>query len=98
MKQFRKILIAVGFLIVCFGLYTIAVIIHDRPSLEGHKTVICIPVYGQSYALGEEAKRITNYDSLRFNYDGRIVTEKMNYVFGYYDQPLNSPCMVWQKT
>lgn len=85
MKLFRKILIAVGFMIVCFGFYTVAVIILDRPSLEGHKTVICIPVYGQSYALGEEAKRITNYDSLRINYDGRIVTEKMNYVFGYYD-------------
>ena len=28
----------------------------------GHKVVVCIPVYGQSYALGEEAKRITNFD------------------------------------
>ena len=85
MKHIRKILIGIGILIVCFALYTMAIIIHDRPSLKGHKTVICIPVYGQSYALGEEAKRITNYDSLRINYDGRIVTEKMNYVFGYYD-------------
>ena len=85
MKHIRKILIGIGILIVCFDLYTVAVIIHDRPSLKGHKTVICIPVYGQSYALGEEAQRITNYDSLRINYDGRIVTEKMNYVFGYYD-------------
>lgn len=85
MKHIRKVLIGIGILIVCFALYTVAIIIHDRPSLKGHKTVICIPVYGQSYALGEEAKRITNYDSLRFNYDGRIVTEKMNYVFGYYD-------------
>jgi hypothetical protein len=84
-KYLRKSLIALGILIVCFAIYTIAVIIHDRPTLEGHKTVICIPVYGQSYALGEEAKRITNYDSLRINYDGRIVTEKMNYVFGYFD-------------
>ena len=85
MRFFRKILIVLGILIVSFGVYTIAVIIHDRPTLEGHKTVICIPVYGQSYALGEEAKRITSYDSLRINYDGRIVTEKMNYVFGYFD-------------
>ena len=85
MKRFRKILIAIGILIVCFAIYTVAVIIHDRPTLEGHKTVICIPVYGQSYALGEEAKRITNYDSLRINYNGRIVTEKMNCVFGYFD-------------
>lgn len=85
MKRFRKLLIVLGILIVGFAIYTTAVIIHDRPSLEGHKTVICIPVYGQSYALGEEAKRITNYDSLRINYDGRIVTEKMNYAFGYFD-------------
>ena len=84
-KHLRKILIALGILIICFAIYTVAVIIHDRPTLEGHKTVICIPVYGQSYALGEEAKRITSYDSLRINYDGRIVTEKMNYVFGYFD-------------
>ncbi len=85
MKHLRKILIALGSLIICFAIYTVAVIIHDRPTLEGHKTVICIPVYGQSFALGEEAKRITNYDSLRINYDWRIVTERMNYVFGYYD-------------
>ena len=85
MKHFRIILIALGILIVCFAIYTVAVIIYDRPTLEGHKMVICIPIYGQSYALGEEAKRITNYDSLRINYDGRIVTEKMSYVFGYFD-------------
>ncbi len=51
----------------------------------GHKVVVCIPVYGQSYALGEEATRITNFDSLRIKYNGRIVTENMDYVFGYYD-------------
>ena len=45
----------------------------------GHKVVICIPVYGQSYALGEEAKRITDFDSLRIKYNGRIVTEKLDY-------------------
>ena len=51
----------------------------------GHMVVVCIPVYGQSYALGEEAQRITNFDSLRIKYNGRIVTEKLDYVFGYYD-------------
>ena len=85
MKYLRRILIVFGILIICFAIYTVAAIIHDRPTLRGHKTVICIPVYGQSYALGEEAIRITNYDSLRINYNGRIVTEKMNYVFGYFD-------------
>ena len=59
--------------------------IKEKMTDYGHKVVICIPVYGQSYALGEEAKRITNFDSLRIKYDGRIVTEHMDYVFGYFD-------------
>ena len=51
----------------------------------GHKVVVCIPVYGQSCALGEDATRITNFDSLRIKYNGRIVTEKLDYSFGFYD-------------
>ena len=39
-----------------------------------HKTVICIPVYGQSLALGVEAERITDLDSLANYANGRIVT------------------------
>ena len=50
-----------------------------------HKTVICIPVYGQSLALGEEAIRITDFDSLASYADGRIVTERMDHDFGYFD-------------
>lgn len=59
--------------------------IKEKMTDYGHKVVVCIPVYGQSYALGEEAKRITNFDSLRIKYDGRIVTEHMDYIFGYFD-------------
>ena len=51
----------------------------------GHKVVVCIPVYGQSLALGEEATRITNFDSLKIKYNGRIVTEQLDYSFGYFD-------------
>ena len=51
----------------------------------GHKVVVCIPVYGQSYALGEEATRMTDFDSLKIKYDGRIVTEQLDYTFGYFD-------------
>jgi hypothetical protein len=50
-----------------------------------HKTVICIPVYGQSLALGEEAERITDFDSLANYADGRIVTENLDHSFGYFD-------------
>ncbi len=84
MKHFRKILIALGILIMGFTVYFVVVISHNRCTLEGHKTVICIPVYGQSLALGEEAARITDFDSLRINYDGRIVNEHLNYQFGGY--------------
>lgn len=50
-----------------------------------YKTVICIPVYGQSLALGEEATRITDFDSLSNYADGRIVTENLDHRFGYFD-------------
>lgn len=52
---------------------------------EGHRVVICIPVYGQSLALGEEAERITDFDSLANYAGGRIVTENMDHRFGYFD-------------
>lgn len=50
-----------------------------------HKTVICIPVYGQSLALGEEAIRITDFDTLANYAGGRIVTERLDHDFGYFD-------------
>ena len=68
--------------IICQTLY-----IYNKVGKKGfgHKVVVCIPVYGQSYALGEEAIRITDFDSLGIKYNGRIVTEHMGHVFGYYD-------------
>ena len=50
-----------------------------------NKTIICIPVYGQSLALGEEAERITDFDSLANYADGRIVTENLDHSFGYFE-------------
>ena len=52
---------------------------------EGHLVVICIPVYGQSLALGEEAERITDFDSLANYAGGRIVAENLDHNFGYFD-------------
>ena len=81
-KRILQILVTVCLLVT-------GIVLHDRikgmTDLNGHKTVICIPVFGQSYALGEEANRITDFDSLRLKYDGRIVNEKMDYIFGYFD-------------
>lgn len=75
------------YLISCATLVCIATLIYINVDNKdyGHKVVVCIPVYGQSYALGEEATRITNFDSLRIKYNGRIVTERLDYTFGYFD-------------
>lgn len=48
-------------------------------------TVLCIPAYGQSLALGEEAELITDFDSLSNYAGGRIVTENLDHNFGYFD-------------
>ena len=61
---------------------------------ENIKTVICIPVYGQSLALGEEATRVTDFDSLSNYANGRIVTERMDHQFGFFD---NNPTKQWIK-
>lgn len=71
-------------ILAIIGLYTY-LYIKEKTTTYDHKVVICIPVFGQSYALGEEATRITDFDSLKIKYDGRIVTEHLDYVFGYYD-------------
>ena len=81
-KYKNRIYVLLGFLIIGIALF----LYNKVSSIDyGHKVVVCIPVYGQSYALGEEAKRITNFDSLRIKYNGRIVTEKLNHTFGYFD-------------
>lgn len=59
-----------------------------------HKTVVCIPVYGQSLALGEEATRMTDFDSLAAYADGRIVTERLDHHYGFFD---NNNILQWGK-
>lgn len=82
MRHFRKLLAIITVLLLGFYTYNY---IKEKKMDYGQKVVICIPVYGQSYALGEEAIRITNFDSLRIKYDNRIVTEQLDYAYGYYD-------------
>ena len=61
---------------------------------EDHRVVVCVPVYGQSLALGEETELVTNLDSLGTRYDGRIVTERLDHDFGYFD---NNALKQWGK-
>lgn len=75
-------------LLIC-GLFAIGLTYYIynkvKPKDYGHKVVVCIPVYGQSLALGEEATRETDFDSLKIKYNGRIITENLDYTFGYFD-------------
>lgn len=48
------------------------------------RTVLAIPVYGQSLALGEEAFRITDFDSLSRQCNHLVVTENLDEEFGYF--------------
>jgi hypothetical protein len=58
------------------------------------KTVIAIPVYGQSLALGEEAIRVTDFDSLVKKTHHLVVTQNLNEEFGYLS---DSPFKQWLK-
>ncbi len=82
MKHLYKLFVIIVITLLCLCTYFH---IKGKNADYGHKVVICIPVYGQSYALGEEATRITDFDSLCISYNGRIVTEHLDYGFGYFD-------------
>lgn len=47
------------------------------------RKVLAIPVYGQSLALGEEAIRITDFDSLAAQTNHKVLTENLDENFGY---------------
>ena len=82
MKRIYKVLVFVVILIIGYYIYYF---IKEKTTDYGHKVVLCIPVYGQSLALGEEAIRITDFKKLRNDYDGRILTENLDYDFGYFE-------------
>ncbi|MGN0221181.1 MAG: sialate O-acetylesterase [Prevotella sp.] len=49
------------------------------------KVVVCVPVYGQSLALGEEAELVTDIGRLSEKWNGRLVGEGLDDGFGYYE-------------
>ena len=49
------------------------------------KVVVCVPVYGQSLALGEEAVLLTDIWCLYDDSKGRILSEGLGSSFGYYE-------------
>lgn len=90
MKRVFKVLLVAVILIV--GYYTY-LYIREKTTDYGHKVVVCIPVYGQSLALGEEAIRVTDFEKLKNDYDGRILTENLDYDFGYFEPNYWKKCI-----
>ena len=90
MKVFKRclwiVLIALSIILLLSGaLYIYNQLTYRNTIPEGHKVVVCIPVYGQSLALGEKSKRITDFGDFIEQTDGRVVSEYLDYAFGYYD-------------
>ena len=85
MKRYFKIFEVTITLCICISSF---LIIKERYTKHDHKVVVCIPVYGQSLALGEEAIRITDFDSLTIKHNGRIVSQYLDYGFGYLDDSI----------
>ena len=90
MKRVYKVLLFVVFLIIGYYIYCF---IKEKATDYGHKVVVCIPVYGQSLALGEEAIRVTDLEKLKTDYDGRILTENLDYDFGYFEPNYWKKCI-----
>ena len=78
----------------CFAVVALVIVpmvyiyLKERLTDYGHKVVVCIPVYGQSLALGEEAVRVTDFQQMVADHAGRIVTQDLDYQFGYFDNSL----------
>lgn len=64
----------------------IILLVTSCSNLSEKRTVVAIPVYGQSLALGEEAIRITDFDSLRDVCGHRVVTQCLDERFGYFSE------------
>ncbi|MDR6782470.1 hypothetical protein ABIE26_001042 [Pedobacter africanus] len=70
---------------LCFILLLACISLQScRQKTLNKKTVLAIPVYGQSLALGEEAIRITDFDSLSKQTHHLVRTENLDEDFGYF--------------
>ena len=65
--------------ILIFGVLTACDSGSDKP-----RVVVCVPVYGQSLAMGEESELVTDIDGLTNKWNGRLVGDGLDDGFGYY--------------
>ena len=66
-------------------MFTLLVMMACSKENKDLKVVVCVPVYGQSLALGEEAVLLTDIWCLYDDSKGRILSEGLGSSFGYYE-------------
>ena len=88
MNRKKKRVLAACMAVVVLMIITTVYFCLKQSKDYGHCVVVCIPVYGQSLALGEEAVRVTDFHQLSSEHDGRIVTQDLDHQFGYFDNSL----------
>ncbi len=84
MKKKRLFLYFAVCAVLGIALWVGLTLYEPKADVQG-KVVLCIPVYGQSLALGEETVRVTDFELLRHDYGGRIINQNIGYRFGYFD-------------
>ena len=70
---------------ILYLVFTLLVMMACSKENKDLKVVVCVPVYGQSLALGEEAVLLTDIWCLYDDSNGRILSEGLGSNFGYYE-------------
>ena len=70
---------------ILYLVFTLLVMMACSKENKDLKVVVCVPVYGQSLALGEEAVLLTDIWCLYDDSKGRILSEGLGSSFGYYE-------------
>src|SRR5574344_2044138 len=60
----------------------------DNYKIKKDDVILLVPVYGQSLALGEEAKLITDFDTMSVKFNHKILTENLNERFGFFSNTI----------
>lgn len=64
--------------------YGVVMYYSSDTKLQEGSTIIMVPVYGQSLALGEESELITNVDSLSLIYNNKVLSVNLDDKFGFF--------------
>lgn len=93
MKKINKrilLLIFTTLMVLMIAVISYGVVMYyssDVKIQEG-STIIMVPVYGQSLALGEETQPVTDFDSLSTQYHHKVLSVNLDEQFGYFSSSI----------